>query len=257
MNSQALYIAFLAIVRKEVGRFLRIWSQTLLPPVITTSLYFVVFGAFLGKQIANIHGVPYIQFIVPGLVMMSVLTSAYSNVSSSFFGAKFQRNLEELLVSPTPAWIVIAGYMVGGMLRGLIVGALVLGVSMFFTNLTLFSVVHIIAFIFLTSALFSMAGLVNAVYAKNFDAVSIVPTFVLTPLTYLGGIFYSVSLLPPFWQAVSHFNPILYMVNGFRYGFLGFADMPIWQSYAVLLGMFVLMSLWCGWLFATGRGLKS
>lgn len=257
MNSQEMWIAYLTIVRKETGRFLRIWPQTLLPSVITTTLYYVIFGAFIGSQIRAVSGFTYIQFIVPGLVMMAVITNSFANVASSFFGAKFQKQIEELLVAPISPFLVVAGYVTGGVLRGLLTGALVLGVALFFTHLTMHSIILTLVFIFLTALLFSLAGLVNAIYAKKFDGISIVPTFVLTPLTYLGGVFYSISVLPPFWQHVSSFNPILYMVNGFRYGLLGISDVSISGSLVILVVLSVGMLGFNMYLFKTGRGLRT
>lgn len=257
MNKAQLWVAYSTITRKECVRFLRIWSQTLLPSVITMILYYVIFGTFIGSQIAPIHGYTYMQFIVPGLVMMAVITNSFSNVVSSFFGSKFQRNLEELMVSPTPNWVIIAGYCTGGVLRGLMVGALVLGVSVFFTHLVVQSFALVFLFIFLTSLTFSLAGLVNGIFAKSFDAVSIVPTFVLTPLTYLGGVFYSIDALPKFWQIVSQFNPILYMVNGFRYGFLGLSDVNVTASLVMLISLCIALLILNMYLFEKGQGLKS
>ncbi len=221
MSPQGIAVAYYTLVRKEMVRIVRIWSQTLLPSVVTMSLYYIVFGAFIGSQISSVHGFSYIQFIVPGLVMMAIITNSYANVVSTFFGAKFQHNLEEIIVSPTPNWVVIAGFASGGILRGLIVGVLVLLTSLFFTHLVVYSFWILLLAAILTSVLFSLAGLLNGIFAKTFDGVSIVPTFVLTPLTYLGGVFYSIDRLPHLWQVVSLFNPILYMVNAFRYGFLG------------------------------------
>ncbi len=257
MDTNRQLIAYYTIVRKEVVRFLTIWTQTLLPPVITISLYYAIFGKFIGSQISDINGFTYIQFIVPGLVMMAVLTNAYSNVVSSFYGSKFQRNLEELLVSPTPGYIIIAGFVTGGVLRGLSVGALVLAASLFFTNLVIYSYTIIILSVILTSILFSLAGLLNGIYAKSFDAMFIVPTFVLTPLTYLGGVFYSIDLLSPFWQTVSLANPILYMVNLFRYGFLGISDVSITISFGVIIGLLIVILVVTSELFKRGIGLKN
>ncbi len=257
MSPQKVYIALATILRKEVVRFMRIWTQTLLPSVITATLYFVVFGAFIGSQIQKIQGVTYMQFIVPGLVMMAVITNAYSNVVSSFFGAKFMRNIEEILVSPTPNWVIIAGFCVGGILRGIVVGILVLLVALFFTHIAIYSLTMVLLFILLTTILFSLAGLLNAIYAKKFDDVALVPTFILTPLIYLGGVFYSVNVLPPFWQIVSKFNPILYMVDGFRYGFFGFSDVNIYVG-LVILSIFSLLLLYINlYLLNRGTGLKN
>jgi len=252
-----IWIAYLTIVRREFIRFFRIWTQTLLPPIITTSLYFVIFGAFLGSQISDIEGYSYMQFIVPGLVMLSVITTSYSNVVTSFFGSKFMKNLEEIMVAPVPPWIVIAGYITGGVARGLLVGVLVLVVALFFTKLTVFSGLIIVLFALLTAVLFSLAGLLNAIFAKSFDSVAIFPTFVLTPLTYLGGIFYPISALPEFWQTVSKFNPILYLVNGFRYGFLGISDVSVALSVSILVTFTVLFLIANLYLFQKGYGLRN
>ena len=250
-------IAYKTIVRREVTRFTRIWSQTLLPPVITQSLYFVIFGKFIGSQIGSIHGVSYIAFIVPGLVMMAVINNAFANVVSSFFSSKFQRSIEELLVSPTANGVIIAGYVTGGVLRSITVGALVFFLSLFFTLPTIQHPWIIVLFVFLTSVVFSLAGLFNAVFAKNFDDISIFPTFVLTPLTYLGGVFYSIKNLPPLWQNVSQFNPILYMVNGFRYGFYGFTDVHIGMSIFILILLAAILVYINVYLLRNGIGLKN
>ena len=257
MTPEQQWIAYMTIVRKETARFLRIWPQTLLPPVITTTLYYVIFGAFIGSQIQPIGGYTYIQFIVPGLVMMSVIVNSFTNVASSFFGAKFQKQIEELLVSPLSPSLIVAGYVTGGVLRGLLTGVLVLGVALFFTEITIYHLAFTITFIFLTALLFSLAGLMNAVYAKKFDGISIIPIFVLTPLTYLGGVFYSVGMLPPIWQTVSAFNPILYMVNGFRYGMLGVSDVNVTFSLGVLIVLSVAFFFMNIYLFKTGRGLRT
>ena len=252
-----ILVGFGTMLRKETSRIFRIWTQTLLPPVVTTSLYFAIFGTFIGSQIAKIDGFSYIQFIVPGLVMMAVITSSYSNVVSTFFGAKMQRYLEELLVSPLPDWVIIAGFVSGGVVRSLLVAVLVLLVSLFFTHLVIFNLFVIFAAAFLTSVLFSLAGLVNGIYAKSFDAINIIPTFVLTPLTYLGGVFYSVSRLPPFFRTISLVNPILYMVNAFRYGFLGISDVSVRMSFAVMIAFIAVLLVLAIWLFKKGNGLKS
>ncbi|MEI7719935.1 MAG: ABC transporter permease [bacterium] len=257
MTPKGIAVAYYTIVRKEIIRMMRIWSQTFLPSVITMSLYYIVFGSFIGSQIASINGFSYIQFIVPGLVMMAVITNSYSNVVSAFFGAKFQRNLEEIMVSPTPNWVVVLGFVSGGVFRGLVIGVLVLLTSLFFTHLAIFSFSILVAAVVLTSVLFSLAGLLNGMFAKTFDGVSIVPVFVLTPLTYLGGVFYSIHRLPPLWQTISLFNPILYMVNAFRYGFLGVSDVSIFISFSLLVGLTILLSIIILYLFKTGAGLKS
>ena len=235
MNREQIWIAYLTIVRKEVNRFTRIWQQTLLPPVITTSLYFVIFGNLIGARIGLMDGFRYMDFIVPGLILMSVITSSYANVSSSFFSSKFQRSIEEIQVSPTPNAVILLGFMTGGMVRGLMVGAVVTLVSMVFSDLRVHSVVISLTIIVLTAMLFALGGFLNGLFARKFDDVSIVPTFILTPLTYLGGIFYSINLLPAFWQGVSHANPILYMINGFRHGFLGVSDISLPLSYCLII----------------------
>jgi len=257
MNKDQILTAYWTITRKECVRFLRIWKQTLLPSVVTTGLYYVIFGTFIGSQIAPINGHTYMQFIVPGLVMMAVITNAFANVASSFFGSKFQRDIEELLIAPTPNWVIIAGYVTGGVLRGILVGALVLGVALFFTKLTVYNWVIVIGFLLLTSVVFSLAGLFNAAFAKKFDDTMIVPTFVLTPLTYLGGVFYSVHALPTLWQTVSKANPVLYMVSGFRYGFLGMADVNVFVSFFLLVTLTLALLLANLYIFKKGYGLKS
>ncbi|MGV6825992.1 MAG: ABC transporter permease [bacterium] len=235
-NTQIAWQAFQTIVLREVRRFTRIWQQTLLPPAITIALYFVIFGTLIGSRIGQMDGYSYIEFVVPGLIMMSVITNSYSNVVSAFFSQKFQRSIEELLVSPVPNWVILLGYVAGGMARGLLVGAIVTVLGLFFTDLHLHSLPVTLGIVLLTSLMFSIAGLINAIYANSFDDISIIPTFILTPLTYLGGVFYSISLLPEFWQGVSKLNPILYMVNAFRYGFLGISDIDIgWAFLMVVL----------------------
>ncbi len=233
-------VAFYTIVVKEITRFLRIWQQTILPPAITTTLYFVIFGNLIGPRIGQMDGFNYMDFIVPGLILMAVITSSYSNVVSSFFGAKFMRSVEEILVSPTPNVIILTGFVVGGVARGIIVGLVVTLVSLFFSDLRIHDLAVLASVVILTAILFSLGGFINAVFAKSFDDVSIVPTFVLTPLTYLGGIFYSIHLLPEFWQGVSMANPILYMINAFRFGFLGISDINIAFSYAIII-IFILV----------------
>jgi ABC-2 type transport system permease protein len=257
MSWRQVFTAYWTLSRTETVRFLRIWKQTLLPSVMTMSLYYVIFGSFVGSRIQSVGEFSYIQFIVPGLVMMAVITNTFSNVASSFFGYKFQRSIEEILVSPMSNKVTIAGFVTGGVLRGLCVGALVLATSLFFTRLEVKSLAIVAAFIVLTSALFSLAGLLNAAYAKNFDDVSIVPTFVLTPLTYLGGVFYSLDALPVFWQKVSLLNPILYMVNGFRFGFLGVSDVSVSASLLMLAVMSVVLWQVNLWVFRYGSGLRN
>lgn len=257
MERSPALIGYYTMVRKEFVRIIRIWSQTLLPPVITTSLYFAIFGAFIGSQVADIQGFPYIQFIVPGLVMMAVITSAYMNTVSTFYFSKFMRTIDALLVSPMPTWVVIAGFVTGGLVRAGLVGILVVVVSLFFTHLAIFNIGIIFAAAFLTALLFAFAGLVNGIFAKSFDAISIVPTFVLTPLTYLGGVFYSIDPLPPFFRMLSLGNPILYMVNAFRYGFLGVSDVSMVLAFSVMIGLTVLFFGLTLFLFIRGTGLKT
>lgn len=239
MSAGNNWIALNTIWIKECTRFLRIWVQTLVPPAITMSLYFIIFGNLIGERIGQMGGFSYMEFIVPGLIMMSVITNAYANVSSSFFSAKFQRNLEEMLVAPVPTWVIIMGYVGGGVARAMLIGFIVTVVSMFFVDVQIHNIFVIIITLLLTATLFATAGLVNGIFAKTFDDISLIPTFVLTPLTYLGGVFYSLTLLPDFWQWVSKANPIVYMVNGFRYGFLGVSDVNI----GLALGLLALFNL--------------
>lgn len=251
------WTAFRTIIRREVARIVRIWGQTLVPPAITMTLYFLIFGKLIGSKIGDMGGFTYLDFIVPGLVMMSVIQNAYGNISSSFFGAKFGRHIEELLVAPLPNWVILGGYVGGAVLRGFMVGAIVLAVAMLFTHVRVHDWLATISTVLLGAVIFSLAGFVNAVYAKKFDDIAIIPTFILTPLTYLGGVFYSASLLPPWAEAATHANPIFYMVNGFRYGLLGVSDVPVWTAYAVMLG-FVVALTWLGlWLLQRGVGLRS
>ncbi|HEX2238990.1 MAG TPA: ABC transporter permease [Gammaproteobacteria bacterium] len=241
MNLHAQYIAFKTIVIKEFLRFTRIWIQTVLPPAITMVLYFIIFGNLIGSQIGDIHGFAYMQYIVPGLIMLGIIANSYANVVSSFFSAKFQRHIEEMLVSPTPNYIILLGFMSGGMIRGLTVGCMVFLISLLFTHLQVHNLFVTISVVVLTAMLFSLAGFINGVFAKSFDDISIVPTFVLTPLTYLGGIFYSIDMLSPFWRQVSMFNPILYMINAFRYGILGVSDINVLTSFAIIIGFIVAL----------------
>jgi len=251
------FTALKGLAAKETNRYLRIWIQTLVPPVITTSLYFIIFGNLIGKRIGEMGGFSYMEFIVPGLIMMSVITSSYSNVSSSFFSQKFQKNIEELLTAPVPTHIIIWGFVIGGLGRSILVGILVTIISLFFVPLQVYSWSIVILTLLLTSILFSLAGLLNGIFAQSFDDVSIVPTFVLQPLTYLGGVFFAISMLPPFWQAISKLNPIVYMISGFRYGFLGVIDVPI--LFSILISIFFVIALYgVNWyLIEKGRGLRS
>lgn len=257
MNSSVSAVAFYTITRKEIRRFLRIWTQTLVPPMITMSLYFVIFGNLIGSRIGDMDGHRYMDYIAPGLIMMSVITNSYSNVTSSFFSARFQRFVEEMLVSPTPSYIILLGYITGGVSRGLVVGLLVTLVSMVFAELRISNLAVTVMVVLLTATLFSLAGFINAIFARNFDDVSIVPTFVLTPLTYLGGVFYSISLLPDFWQQISLLNPILYMVNAFRFGVLGVSDIPLWSAFAIILIFIAALFSTCLWLLERGVGIRS
>jgi ABC-2 type transport system permease protein len=241
MNLHAQYIAFKTIVIKEFLRFTRIWIQTVLPPAVTMVLYFIVFGNLIGSQIGDIHGFAYMQYIVPGLIMLGIIANSYANVVSSFFSAKFQRHIEEMLVSPTPNYIILLGFMSGGMIRGLTVGCMVFLISLLFTHLQVHNLFVTISVVVLTTMLFSLAGFINGVFAKSFDDISIIPTFVLTPLTYLGGIFYSVDMLSPFWRQVSMFNPILYMINAFRYGILGISDINVLTSFTIIIGFILAL----------------
>ncbi len=256
MNSQEILTAFLTILIKEVRRFTRIWAQTLLPPAITMVLYFVIFGRLIGSRIGPMGGFDYIQFVVPGLIMMAVINNSYANVVSSFFGAKFQHHIEELLVSPTPNWVILLGFTAGGVARGLCVGLIVTVLSLFFTRLHMQDIGLTVLVVLLTSVLFSLAGFINAVFADNFDDISIIPTFVLTPLTYLGGVFYSMDLLSPFWRALAHLNPILYMVNAFRYGLLGVSDIRVDFALAMIVLFIVVAWFYSLYLLESGKRLR-
>jgi len=257
VSNRETWIAFVTILIREIRRFTRIWQQTLLPPAITITLYFVIFGTLIGPRIGEMSGFSYIEFVAPGLIMMSVITNAYGNVVSSFFGAKYGKSIEELLVSPVPNYVILTGFIMGGVARGLAVGAIVTLLSMFFTRLRVEHVFITTAVVFLTSVLFSLAGFINAVYARSFDDITIIPTFVLTPLTYLGGVFYSVSMLPPFWETLSHGNPILYMINAFRYGMLGISDIDVSVAFAIVLGFIIVLWWYSIHLLRTSKGLRN
>ncbi len=257
MTFQEHYIVFMTIFRKEFNRFMRIWTQTLIPPIITMALYFVIFGNLIGSQIDKMQGFSYMEFIVPGLIMMSVITNSYMNVSSSFFSSKFQRSIEEILVSPASNGIIILGYVAGGVTRGLMVGFLVMVVSIFFTKLSIAHLGVLICFVVLTAIVFSLAGLLNGIFAQKFDDVNIIPTFILTPLTYLGGVFYSIELLSPLWRSISQINPILYMVSGFRYGFLGISDINIFAGLSILILFTIILFSLNLYLLKRGVGLRS
>jgi len=257
MNTHEKLIALKTIATKEILRFSRIWIQTVLPPVITTALYFVIFGNLIGPRIGKMDGFDYMEFIIPGLIMMAVITNAYSNVVSSFYGSKFQRHIEEIIISPTPNYIILLGFICGGVTRGLTVGIAVTVVSLMFHPLNIHSLWVMFSMIIMTAILFSLAGLINGVYAKSFDDISIIPTFVLTPLTYLGGIFYSINMLPEFWQNMSRANPILYMVNAFRYGFLGISDISLTTSYVIIIAFIITLYLFSLHLLKKGHGIRT
>lgn len=250
-------VALGTILVKEIQRFSRIWLQTVIPPVITTSLYFIIFGNIIGSRVGEMEGYRYMDFIVPGLILMSVITNSYSNVVSSFFSAKFQRNIEEMMVSPMPNYVILLGYVGGGIARGLAVGFVVTLVSLLFTDLRVHNALVLTSVVMLTSALFSLGGLINGIFAKSFDDISIVPTFVLAPLTYLGGVFYSITLLPEFWQSASRINPILYMVNAFRYGFLGHSDISVQVSFTIIIGFITVLFGFSLFLMNRGHGLRA
>jgi len=251
------WIAFQTLLHKEITRILRIWTQTLLPPLVTQTLYFIIFGKFIGAQVAAIHGVSYMSFIVPGIVMMAIINSAYGNVVSSFFGAKFQRSIEEMLVAPMQEWVIVAGYVSAGIIRGIVVGILVFLVSCCFTHPVIYNLGIVVLFMVLTSAVFSLAALINGIFARNFDEVAIFQNFVLVPLIYLGGVFYSILKLPIIWQNISKLNPLLYMVNGFRYGFFGFSDVSVGFSAGLLIVLTLVLWQINIWLLKKGIGIKN
>jgi ABC-2 type transport system permease protein len=250
------WVGFRTIVIREFSRIVRIWGQTLLPPAVTATLYFVIFGNLIGSRIGQMGGYHYMQYIAPGLIMMSVITNSFGNVVSSFFGARFGKYIEELLVSPLPDWLIVMGYMAGGLVRGLSVGLIVTAVAMLFTHLTIHSPWVIGAAVLLTSMVFGLGGFINAVFAKNFDHISWFPTFILTPLTYLGGVFYSIEMLPPWAQVVSHANPILYMVNAFRYGFLGISDVDVVLAFVLMTAFALALFAVAVWLMRKGIGIR-
>ena len=251
------WTALYTVARREIMRILRIWSQTLVPPAITMTLYFLIFGGLIGSRIGTMDGIGYMDFIVPGLVMMSIIQNSYGNISSSFFGAKFGRHVEELLVSPMPDWVILGGYVAGAVLRGLMVGVIVLGIAMLFTTVRIPHPLVTVSTVFLGATIFALAGFINAVFAKKFDDVAIVPVFILTPLTYLGGVFYSVKLLPGWAEAMTHANPIFYMVNAFRYGLLGSSDVSLGVAYGLMLAFVLVLGALSLWLLRRGTGLRS
>jgi len=256
MSAHTQATGFYTIVRREYGRIVRIWGQTVVPPAITATLYFIIFGSLIGRRVGDMGGYSYMQYIAPGLIMMTVITNSYGNVVSSFFGAKFGKHIEELLVSPLPNWLIVCGYMCGGLVRGLLVGAVVTIISLLFTSLHVAHWWIVLSAVLLTSIIFSLAGMINAVFAKNFDQVSMIPTFVLTPLTYLGGVFYSINMLPGWAHAISHSNPILYMVSAFRFGFLGSSDVNIVLAYEIMVGAAAGLFGTCIWLMNKGVGMR-
>lgn len=250
------WIAFVTLFSREVKRFLRIWTQTLLPSPISMILYFLIFGSLIGARIGNIEGIHYTAFIAPGLVMMAIINNAYANVVGSFFGSKFQRNIEEMYVAPMSSFVILLGFVMGGVLRALMVGAIVVGLSLFFTDIHVHNIWIILVTAFLTALLFALGGMVNAIFSRKFDDINIIPTFVLTPLTYLGGVFYSLSMLPPMWQKISYVNPILYMVNAFRFGMLGVSDIPVQFALLTILAFCVGFFCLCWWLLDRGIGIR-
>lgn len=250
-------VALGTLAGKETQRYLRIWMQTLLPPAITMTLYFIIFGSLIGPRIGPMDGYSYMEFIAPGIIMMAVITNSYTNVVSSFFGAKFQRHIEEILVSPTPNYAILLGYLAGGVSRGLLIGLIVTIIATAFADLAIHNLAVTVSVVFLTSVLFSLGGFINGIFARKFDDIAIVPTFILTPLTYLGGVFYSVNMLPEFWRTVSLANPVLYMVNAFRYGILGASDIPIGIGYAIIGLFIVILSAFSLYLLHRGVGLRT
>lgn len=249
-------IGLKTLIRRELIRIVRIWPQTLVPPVITMTLYFLIFGTFIGSKIGVMQGVTYLEFILPGLIMMSVISNSYLNVVSSLFGSKFQRNIEEMIISPMSTFTILLGFISGGVFRGLIIGSLVTIVGLAFTNIAIFNLIVVIAVVCSTSVLFALGGVLNALYAKTFDDISIIPTFIITPLTYLGGVFYSIDLLPPFFRTLSLFNPILYIINTFRYGFIGVSDINVMYSLGVI-ALFIVIFFYSAYtLLDKGIGIK-
>jgi ABC-2 type transport system permease protein len=250
------WIGFRTMVLREFGRIMRIWGQTLVPPGVTATLYFIIFGSLIGSRIGQMGGYDYMQYIAPGLIMMSVITNSYGNVVSSFFGARFGKHIEEILVSPLPNWLIVIGYVAGGVVRGLLVGLVVTVVALCFTHLHVNNALLIVAAVLLTSVVFSLGGFINAVFAKNFDHISWFPTFILTPMTYFGGVFYSITLLPDWARTLSHLNPILYMVNSFRYGFLGVSDVDVRLAFAIMAVFAAALFAISVWLMEKGIGLR-
>jgi ABC-2 type transport system permease protein len=249
-------VAFFTILYKEIRRFTRIWPQTLLPPAITTALYFLIFGKLIGERIGTVHGVSYMDYIVPGVILMSVISHSYSNVVASFYSTKFQHHIEELLVAPVPNAVILSGYVCGGIARGVMVGMVVAGISMLFTRVDVMHWDVAVVVLLLTATLFALAGFINAVFADSFDDISIIPNFVLTPLSYLGGVFYSLAMLPPFWQLIAQGNPILYMINAFRYGLIGETDVDVVLAFEMTAGFIVFLTMFSLYLLHKGIGIK-
>ncbi|QJC36312.1 ABC transporter permease [Enterobacteriaceae endosymbiont of Donacia cincticornis] len=236
-------IALYTLIKKEINRFIRIWIQTLIPPIMTILLYFIIFGNFISNNINKISGFSYVQFITPGLIMMSIINNSYSNVASSLFNAKFNRSIEELLIAPIPTNIIILGYISGGILRSIIICIFLTITATFFISLHIYSWLFFIIFIFLTSVLFSLLGLLTAIFAKNFDDINFIPTFILTPLTYLGGVFYTTNILSSFWQKILKINPIYYIISVFRYSFLGIHTVSLFLTIKILFFFIVILYL--------------
>ena len=257
MNNINISVTLWTLTYKEIRRFMRIWVQTLVPPAVTMSLYFVIFGSLIGPRIGDMDGFDYVQFMIPGLIMMSVITNSYANVVSSFYSVKFQKSIEELLISPMPNWAILLGFILGGVCRGVLVGIIVFFVSLFFyPEFEVANPILTISVLFLTSILFSLMGFINAVFADSFDAISVVPTFVLTPLIYLGGVFYSINILPEFWRSISMANPMLYVVNTFREGMLGISDVSISFS-LTMIGLFIFVFTFLSlYLLKKGTGIR-
>ncbi len=257
MGAERVFIAFLTICRREIRRILRIWLQTILPPAVSMTLYFIIFGSLIGPRIGVMGGFSYMEFIAPGIIMMSIINNSYANVVSSFFGSKFQKHIEEMLIAPVPNFVILLGFISGGVMRGLLVGAVVTVVALFFSELRIHNLFIVISVVLLTSILFSLGGFINAIFARKFDDISIIPTFVLTPLIYLGGVFYSINLLPEFWQNVSALNPILYMVNAFRYGMLGVSDIGIAEAFTIIILFIIGLGTFAMVLLNRGTGIKT
>ncbi len=252
-----MWVAYKTIVIKEILRFSRIWVQTIFPPIITTSLYLLIFGGLMGERIGPMQGVDYLHCIIPGIILMTVIQNAYANTVSSFFLAKFNHSIEELLISPVSYWIILLGYVSGGVARGFSVGLGVFIAVSFFVDLSIHSIGIVLITFLLTAVLFSLAGFINAVFAQSFDDISIVPTFILMPMTYLGGMFYSIEILPEFWQMLSKFNPIYYMVDSFRMGFLGSSTTDFVTSMMVLTSMIILLAIVAFYLLKRGVNIKT